>query len=576
VEFKAFQEKKHKRTIMIIAGISTFVLLVGIIIYQSYAMYEQINEYDVIKGDIPSFMSDYDVKVSVVIDGQFQAEIPGKESGKAIEKIECTNNAIATWDYINWSIQVKNLNNTKTKCQLFFKTKYKENILNGTDPVLKDNLIPILIENDGTVKKASLGSEWYNYEKKNWANAVILQDQGIQYGEGEIIPEENIESYFVWIPRYKYKIFDTGNYDTLTGTLEDGKMPSKAQTIEIEFETKSQTISDGNSVGSWLTHPAFTAFNTNGMWVGKFETSYGTNGSEYDNSKINKFAPDMVRIKPNLYSWRGISVSNAFQTSYYYQRAYDSHMMKNTEWGAVAYLSHSSYGIKDAIRINNTFMTGVASLTESTCGHIEKNEECNQYANNFYDTISARYNTEIGALASTTGNISGIYDMSGGAREYMMGVMLDSDTNDAKPSSGRHNIMNSGFNGKFTYPTWPDSGVDKNMTELTNGVSFPSNKYYDTYIFSSEKQNFERGILGDATSEMGPFTSKTYTDSAGKEQNSTIGSWYEDGALYIYSLVPWFTRGGVNSSGTATGLFDFEWQHGDIVNTVSFRVVLAP
>jgi len=49
VEFKAFQEKKHKRTIMIIAGISTFVLLVGIIIYQSYAMYEQINEYDVNK-----------------------------------------------------------------------------------------------------------------------------------------------------------------------------------------------------------------------------------------------------------------------------------------------------------------------------------------------------------------------------------------------------------------------------------------------------------------------------------------------------------------------------------------------
>ena len=28
-----------------------------------------------------------------------------------------------------------------------------------------------------------------------------------------------------------------------------------------------------------------------------------------------------------------------------YQRELDSHMMKNTEWGAVAYLSHSIYGI---------------------------------------------------------------------------------------------------------------------------------------------------------------------------------------------------------------------------------------
>ncbi|MCI8394375.1 MAG: hypothetical protein HFH86_02705 [Bacilli bacterium] len=563
MEFKAFQEKKHKRTIMIIAGISTFVLLVGIIIYQSYAMYEQINEYDVIKGDIPSFMSDYDVKVSVVIDGQFQAEIPGKESGKAIEKIECTNNAIATWDYINWSIQVKNLNNTKTKCQLFFKTKYKENILNGTDPVLKDNLIPILIENDGTVKKASLGSEWYNYEKKNWANAVILQDQGIQYGEGEIIPEENIESYFVWIPRYKYKIFDTGNYDTLTGTLEDGKMPSKAQTIEIEFETKSQTISDGNSVGSWLTHPAFTAFNTNGMWVGKFETSYGTNGSEYDNSKINKFAPDMVRIKPNLYSWRGISVSNAFQTSYYYQRAYDSHMMKNTEWGAVAYLSHSSYGIKDAIRINNTFMTGVASLTESTCGHIEKNEECNQYANNFYDTISARYNTEIGALASTTGNISGIYDMSGAGWEYVMGVMKDQNGN---PMSGLNNIYHSGFNGIFGCPSCREG--DATITNLTTGIDYPDSKYYDSYGYAENTNTYSRRILGDATGEMGPFQTDTTI-------NQKLGSWHGDEGSFVSHWYPYFIRGGLISYGTGAGIFQFHGTYGGGNSGGAYRIVLT-
>ena len=31
----------------------------------------------------------------------------------------------------------------------------------------------------------------------------------------------------------------------------------------------------------------------------------------------------------------------------------DSHMMNNREWGAVAYLSHSAYGINNEIRINN-------------------------------------------------------------------------------------------------------------------------------------------------------------------------------------------------------------------------------
>ena len=56
--------------------------------------------------------------------------------------------------------------------------KYKEEILNGADPVIKNELIPVTIENDGTVKKADITKEWYNYENKKWANAVILKDTG--------------------------------------------------------------------------------------------------------------------------------------------------------------------------------------------------------------------------------------------------------------------------------------------------------------------------------------------------------------------------------------------------------------
>ena len=51
-----------------------------------------------------------------------------------------------------------------------------------------------------------------------------------------------------------------------------------------------------------------------------------------------------VVIKPSVYSWRNINVSNAFYTSYNYKRDLESHMMKNTEWGAVAYLTQSKYG----------------------------------------------------------------------------------------------------------------------------------------------------------------------------------------------------------------------------------------
>ena len=111
-----------------------------------------------------------------------------------------------------------NLSTTRTKCYLKFKTQYSETILNGTDPVLEDPLIAVVIENDGTVKRADLTSEWYNYENKEWANVIILTDESTNtnYNSGDTIPEDAIESYFVWIPKYRYQLWDLGLYDSLT------------------------------------------------------------------------------------------------------------------------------------------------------------------------------------------------------------------------------------------------------------------------------------------------------------------------------------------------------------------------
>ena len=76
--------------------------------------------------------------------------------------------------------------------------------------------------------------------------------------------------------------------------------------------------------------------------------------------------------------------------------------MKNIEWGAVAYLTQSKYGI---------CINGICKeMTHNSNG-------------NFYTGISIEDNTSY----STTKNIYGIYDMSGGAWEYVMGVMKDEE-----------------------------------------------------------------------------------------------------------------------------------------------------
>ena len=107
--------------------------------------------------------------------------IPAKDSGYTldIEKSNCTNGVSVSFDYNTWSVKTnyenyESADNTRVKCSLYFTDKYIEPILNGTDPVLKDPLIPVTIDSDGTVKKADLSSEWYDYETKQWANTVIL------------------------------------------------------------------------------------------------------------------------------------------------------------------------------------------------------------------------------------------------------------------------------------------------------------------------------------------------------------------------------------------------------------------
>jgi hypothetical protein len=437
---------------------------------------------------------------------------------------------------------------------------YTESILNGTDPVLKDGLIPVTIDNDGVVKKADITKEWYSYTNKQWANAVILNDESKSYSNEEVIPEENIESYFVWIPRYRYQIFNDGMYSELSSINANAP-----QEIKVEFESKEVIASDGVRKGQWLTHPAFTSFDVNGIWVGKFETGY-KGSTDKTSAESNAIEPDKVQIKPNVNSWRNIQVSNAFYTSYDYKREFDSHMMKNTEWGAVAYLQHSKYGSKSSVRINNheNFITGYSAVNEPTCGIRGVSESCNAFG--YLQDVTMPWNTSIGYLASTTGNISGIYDMSGGAAEYMMSLVLDQDGNIL---SGANNMYHSGFNGTFGCPTC--NGDTSGLTELIHGIPFNiASKYYDQYAYSENDITYSNRILGDATGEMGPFMLDNVLAS-----NRKISSWYSDEAWFASNSTSFLLRGYFFRSGIGAGIFAFDGSSGSNISSHGFRLTLT-
>ena len=440
---------------------------------------------------------------------------------------------------------------------------YQEEILNGSYPVLKDNLVPVTISDTGVVTKADTTKKWYNYEKKNWANSVILKDESVVYKNGETIPESNIESYFVWIPKYSYQLFDLGNYSSLTSISD------KTQEIKIKFGTgnTSDSISgecttpfsnnqgtvgsSGNcKVGDYMTHPAFLAFDTLGLWVGKFETGYD-GATSTASAQVNSVDTSKIIIKPNVYSWRNITVGNMFKNSYDYKRDLDSHMMKNTEWGSVAYLQHSIYGSQASVRINNNkaYITGYAATIEPTLGHnggtsIEGNR--NESTNLGVDgTYTINYLNKNSVVASTTNNYTGIYDMSGGVWTNTMGYTSSVSTN--SDSSDITNLYLNFFS---------------DSTYL---------KYWDKYT-AAANINFNNRILGDATGEMGPFEDLKEVDNIYRKKSS----WYKEYAYYISNINPWFYRGALWNSGTSAGVFAFANNNGSASIVVSYRIVLAP
>ncbi len=397
------------------------------------------------------------------------------------------------------------------------------NCNNVAKPNLGTDLIPVTISDDGTVTYADTTQAWYNYCEKEWANAVHLIDHpSKEYKVGDIILESDIRSYFVWIPKYKYRLWNVNGTDTVM----------LAHSIDIIFDTNNTTDIEGESCvtpmlsgetgncnnGEYMTHPAFISMNVDGFWVGKFESTGSISN---------------ITVKPNQSSIRSQTVYNMFVNAYNYSRENDSHMMKNTEWGAVAYLSHSIYGINGEININNnnSFITGSSSLLT-----IQQGRHPGTYGNG--SAYNQAYNTEIGYLASTTGNITGVYDMSGGTHEYMASYV-----------SG--NYGSSGFNG-------------------TNIQTYDS-KYFDVYLSNSTQTTYQNRILGDATGEMGPFVTFADSDGGSRPHNQ----WYSDHSRFVDSSAPWFNRGGGHYDGVLAGQFHFGRYTGTSYSDASFRLVLA-
>ena len=231
---------------------------------------------------------------------------------------------------------------------------------------------------------------------------------------GTTIKDSDINEFYVWIPRFKYRLWNvTGepnisSYDAYTKGIDISFEKNKESGGSIYckdnicYSDEERTISlTQNDNGKYYTPSSFTNNEELlGFWVGKYEVSNGCKDNCLTNSSD-------LTILPNQESWRNNNLSNYYEAIKGKGNSY--HIIKNSEWGTISYLSHSKYGICSNMK-----------CTEIT-------------SNNTY--ISGKEGKD-----STTGNIYGVYDMAGSASEFVMANYTSNNSLALNNSNFKYNV----------------------------------------------------------------------------------------------------------------------------------------
>ena len=326
---------------------------------------------------------------------------------------------------------------------------------------------------------------------KNYQTSIVVINDGLICGYNQFIPmtlkeyylnknlgfaieNKDILAQYVWIPRYKYRLWNvtgennTDSYNAYTKGIDIVFEKSTMSTGEISCQNNECTKEDNNK---YYTHPAFKNVDREltGFWVSKYEIS------------IND---GIVESKMGNPTWKNNNLINYYQALINMNNVDNYQIIKNSEWGAIAYLSHSEYGLC----LNNVC---------KKIGH-----------NNTYTSGNDSNDT-------TTGNIYGIFDMSGSAMEYTM----------------------SNYNNKLTL----DSSLFKD-TPINNNA-------YELYQINSF-------ILGDATKEI-LINNKT---------------WYDSVFNYSPKNNEWIIRGG-DTTENNQGIFAFTTASDNTYENLSTRII---
>ena len=260
-------------------------------------------------------------------------------------------------------------------------------------------------------------TEWYDYavrysggktdteNSRLWANIMLKDDVAIR----EVIEPKNskwtlnnlagkrIDAYgsmFVWIPRFSYSVDE--DYVTYNVEWSDGTTDTlENSSFAFSYEDKELT----------------------GFWMGKYEASIDNDVIGVKPYVSSNFWGNKTVDGANVYD--GVTVDTAYDYSknimlqdadeYGVTGTALSHLVTMAEWDAISILSMSTEGYANS-PAKNAFSNGGSSYTG-------------------YNSNKEKVVSNSKANSSTTFNMSGVFDMHGGANE-IVSVYVGNKTTD--------------------------------------------------------------------------------------------------------------------------------------------------
>lgn len=490
---------------------------------------------------------------------------------------------------------------------------------------LDENMIPVDLSHDYIPRLTSLTNvqikgrqvDWYDYYYKKWANAVTVKpDKLAKYKNKSVnVDLDDVLGYWVYIPRYAYEVQRRDATDRYVGV----------QNFEIQFEKSTDTKkrpatscnahiktagqmwangipdnADGNILAkdyrtgcqldrtyykhdqtkfnrtTWTTHPAFSFGDKelNGIWVGKFETtgvrsrptikpSQKSNISEPIGNFFTMAKSIGVGDPDNT---SGSTIAGTVNNSHNLAKA-TTHLVKSSEWGAIAYLASSIYGVgAGGLGINNYVVGSGGTDADGQpgdvgvtgCGQgvlavntgavlnattIESDSACGRY--------DQQYDSSQGVKVSTTNFRWGVYDLSGGAHEITAG--------------NRTNFNDS-------------------TAALAGSMATPAKEPYVNLYKASQGFGVRPGWSISSNEAKFNFDNCTFETCGGQALHETksvmsvngdSSSWNGGVSNFTTATAPWSVYGGSARFGNRAGLFASEKGDGEAsINSITMRATL--